>query len=115
MLRRICIVHSGLMPCDIVKLYGTMREYGHGKTEIKYNEHVTGSTFYGKKYLSRGILLSLCAALSAMRNVLLSNISARLPDSVDSFVLEAERLVYKFDQLSRNVTLPTPIYADAYF
>jgi hypothetical protein len=61
------------------------------------------------------MLPSLWAALFAMRDMLLSNISARLPDSVDSSDLDAERLVYQYDQLSRNVTLPTPIYADVYF
>ena len=38
LLRRICIVHSGLIPWTTVSLYEHMKQYEHGQTRIKYDE-----------------------------------------------------------------------------
>jgi hypothetical protein len=38
LLRRICIVHGGLMPWTIVNFYEHMKQREHGQTRIKYDE-----------------------------------------------------------------------------
>ncbi|KAF2792998.1 hypothetical protein K505DRAFT_217229, partial [Melanomma pulvis-pyrius CBS 109.77] len=144
-LKRICLVHDGLMPWDIIELYDHMTKalprtvspsflfrtppspWPVWETQPNFeNGQHHFSIWRRDKAERREVVITMGRTVreaeifyqvrqELLEGKILSNISARQPDGVDAADLDSETLVYEIDQLSRDFKLTTPINTDAYY